>query len=147
VIEVGIDVPNATVMMVENATRFGLAQLHQLRGRVGRGGLLGYCLLMSDKPFLDRDDRLAALEETTDGFRLAEIDWSMRGAGDLLGTQQSGFGVATFANLMDARLVAEVQRAAQWISSTDPDLQDPLHEMLANRIHNIIQMREAGDIS
>ncbi len=79
VIEVGIDVPNATVIMIEGANRFGLAQLHQLRGRVGRAEHPGYCLLLSDQPFFDYDERLRAVEETTDGFRLAQIDWEMRG--------------------------------------------------------------------
>jgi ATP-dependent DNA helicase RecG len=110
VIEVGIDVPNATVMLIENANRFGLAQLHQLRGRVGRGGHRGYCLLVSDRAFLDGDERLSAVESTTDGFRLAQIDWEMRGAGDLLGTRQSGMSGLDLTYLMDARLVEAVQR-------------------------------------
>lgn len=148
VIEVGIDVPNATVMMIENANRFGLAQLHQLRGRVGRGGHKGYCLLVSDKAFLDTDRRLAAMEETTDGFKLAEIDWEMRGAGDLLGTQQSGFGgFADFANLMDSRLVGEVQRQARAIFEQDPELAKPEHETLARRVNDVLRARESGDVS
>ncbi len=147
VIEVGIDVPNATVMLVEHASRFGLAQLHQLRGRVGRGDHQGYCLLMSDRPFLDGDERLAAVEEINDGFRLAEIDWQMRGAGDLLGTQQSGFGVSRFADWMDSRLVGEVQRQARAIFERDPGLQEPGHELLAQRVREVLQQRESGDIS
>jgi ATP-dependent DNA helicase RecG len=147
VIEVGIDVPNATVMMVENASRFGLAQLHQLRGRVGRGGHTGYCLLMSDTPFMDRDERLTAVEQTNDGFKLAEIDWEMRGAGDLLGTRQSGFGVSRFANWMDPRLVGEVQHQARPVFERDPELKAPAHEMLAQRVQAVIQEKESGDIS
>ncbi len=144
VIEVGIDVPNATIMMVENANRFGLAQLHQLRGRVGRGEHESYCLLISDQPFLDYDERLQAMEETNDGFRLAEIDWELRGAGDLLGTQQSGFGVVRYANLMDSRLIEKVQREARTIYEHDPELLQPEHQGLAHQVS--ATMRE-GDIS
>ena len=149
VIEVGIDVPNATVMMVEDANCFGLAQLHQLRGRVGRGGHKGYCLLVSDQSFLDQDERLAAMEHTTDGFELARIDWELRGAGDLLGTQQSGHGagLVSFANLMDQRLVGEVQREAHALFERDPDLSDPNHKMLADRVQIVLHARESGDIS
>ncbi len=147
VIEVGIDVPNATVMLVENANRFGLAQLHQLRGRVGRGGNAGYCLLVSDRPFFDRDERLAALEETTDGFRLAEIDWQMRGAGDLVGTRQSGFGNTRFADLMNPQLVADVQREARTLVEVDPELQEAPHQLLAERVYQFLRERESGDIS
>lgn len=144
VIEVGIDVPNATVMLVENANRFGLAQLHQLRGRVGRGGHKGYCLLLSDKAFLEEDQRLRALEETTDGFQLAQIDWEMRGAGDLTGVRQSGFNVIRFADLMDSQLVEQVQREAQALFQRDPDLSQPAHQLLAEYVGGI--SRE-GDIS
>ncbi|MBN1313286.1 MAG: ATP-dependent DNA helicase RecG [Anaerolineae bacterium] len=144
VIEVGIDVPNATVMLIENANRFGLAQLHQLRGRVGRGGHESYCLLMSDNAFFETDERLKAMEETTDGFRLAQIDWEMRGAGDLLGYRQSGFGDIHFANLMDARLVEQVQREARAIYEHDPELQRPEHQALAKRVSCLGQQ---GDIS
>jgi ATP-dependent DNA helicase RecG len=144
VIEVGIDVPNATVMLIENATRFGLAQLHQLRGRVGRGGNESYCLLMSDNAFLDTDERLKAMEETTDGFRLAQIDWEMRGAGDLLGQRQSGFSDIHFANLTDSRLVEEVQREARAIYEHDPELQLPEHQALAERV---ARLDAQGDVS
>lgn len=148
VIEVGIDVPNATVMMVENANRFGLAQLHQLRGRVGRGGHRGYCLLISDKPFLDQDERLTAMEETTDGFRLAQIDWEMRGAGDLLGTQQSGHGgITEFADLMNSKLVGEVSQEARALFDRDPELSAPEHAMLAEKVSAVLLARESGDIS
>ena len=91
VIEVGVDVPNATVMVIESAERFGLSQLHQLRGRVGRGGEQSYCILMSgDKLSRESRARLRAMCETNDGFRLAELDLRLRGAGDINGTQQSG---------------------------------------------------------
>ena len=91
VIEVGVDVPNATVMVIESAERFGLSQLHQLRGRVGRGDNQSYCILVSgDKLSRDAEARLNAMVETTDGFRLSELDLKLRGAGDVNGTRQSG---------------------------------------------------------
>lgn len=136
VIEVGVDVPNATVMMIESAERFGLAQLHQLRGRVGRGEHKSYCLLLSDKILLETaDERLSALKGTTDGFELAEIDWEMRGAGELLGTQQSGFITSLrFADLMDIHLVEMVQRMARQLLQRDPNLTLSEHQLLAERI-------------
>ncbi len=144
VIEVGIDVPNATIIMIEDANRFGLAQLHQLRGRVGRGGNTSYCLLISDKSFLDGDVRLQAMEETTDGFRLAQIDWELRGAGELLGTRQSGFREIRFADMMDARLVEQIQHEARTIFENDPALSLPEHQMLKERVS---QTNQEGDIS
>ncbi len=145
VIEVGIDVPNATVILIENANRFGLSQLHQLRGRVGRGAEQSYCLLVSDHAFLDTDERLRAVEENSDGFKLAEIDWQMRGAGDLLGMQQSGTGRFEFANLMDPHLIEQVQRQAWAIYERDPSLSLPEHERLAGHINRLGV--ERGDIS
>jgi len=147
VIEVGIDVPNATTILIENAPRFGLAQLHQLRGRVGRGEHESYCLLLSDRPFLDvhEDERLAILEQTNDGFKLAEKDWELRGAGDLLGTQQSGFGRIDLANLMDSKLVAQVQEEAHRIYERDPLLTDPEHILLARSVSAL--SHEFGDVS
>ena len=90
VIEVGVDVPNATIMVIEQAERFGLSQLHQLRGRVGRGNVQGYCFLFSDSDSADAAKRLAAMESTADGFKIAEVDFALRGPGDVLGTRQSG---------------------------------------------------------
>ena len=113
VIEVGIDVPNASVMLIEHAEHFGLAQLHQFRGRVGRGEHRSYCLLITETPSGDAIERLSALEQTTDGFKLAEIDWRLRGAGDLLGTRQAGEQQFRLAELMNPRLVelASAKRA------------------------------------
>jgi ATP-dependent DNA helicase RecG len=142
VIEVGIDNPNASVILVEGANRFGLAQLHQLRGRVGRGEYQSYCLLMSDKSFITTDERLDALEKTTDGFELAQIDWQLRGAGDLLGTRQSGFARFRFANLMDTRLVETVQKEALGIYQLDPDLTAAEHLPLARRVRAFTQQAE-----
>lgn len=114
VIEVGIDVPNATVMMIEHAERFGLAQLHQLRGRVGRGSAPGLCLLMkSFKCSEDGERRLGVMAETTDGFRIAEADLEIRGPGEFLGTRQAGMPDFRVANILrDGRILAEARQAA-----------------------------------
>jgi len=100
-VEVGVDVPNATIMLVENAEAFGLAQLHQLRGRIGRGAHESYCILISDSKTTGTNERLKALEETNDGFRIAEVDLKLRGPGELLGQQQSGLPRFRFGNLAD----------------------------------------------
>ena len=111
VIEVGVDVPNASVMMIESADRFGLAQLHQLRGRVGRGGDQGYCyLMMSDSSAPSR--RLRALESSNDGFRLAELDLELRGPGAIYGQMQHGALDLRVAKLTDVHLIAAARKAA-----------------------------------
>lgn len=141
VVEVGVDVPNATAIMIENADRFGLAQLHQLRGRVGRGGAKSYCMLMAN----EITPRLQAMEETTDGFKLAELDWKLRGAGDLLGLRQSGVGDAVLSGAMDARLVALAQQECRTIYADDPDLSLPEHSLLARKVKRIHDTR--ADVS
>src|SRR5437870_5240362 len=126
VIEVGIDVPNASIMLVENAERFGLAQLHQLRGRIGRGEHRSYCILLSEGESPELVAKLAVLERTADGFEVAEADWEMRGPGDLLGTAKSGFPVLKLGNLKtDARLMREARAAAIAILEADPELGAP----------------------
>ncbi len=121
VIEVGVDVPNATVMVIENAERFGLAQIHQLRGRVGRSQHQGYCyLMMSDASAPSR--RLRALESSNDGFKLAELDLEIRGPGAIYGTLQHGPLDLRVANLTDTRLIAEARAAAQQFLDHDQDL-------------------------
>jgi ATP-dependent DNA helicase RecG len=121
VIEVGVDVPNATVMVVENAERFGLSQLHQLRGRIGRGDHESICILMSGfKRTEDAQKRLSVLEKTSDGFRIAEADLMIRGPGDFLGTKQSGLPEFRFADLVrDARILAEAREEAFRIVKED----------------------------
>ena len=124
VIEVGVDVPNATVMVVENAERFGLTQLHQLRGRVGRGGHDSACILISSfRRSEDAEKRLSIMEETTDGFKIAEADLLIRGPGDFLGTKQSGLPEFRFADLIrDAKILAEAREDAFQIVKEDPRL-------------------------
>lgn len=123
VIEVGVDVPNASLMIIENAERFGLAQLHQLRGRVGRGQTQSSCVLLYKNPLGDfAKKRLEALRATTDGFELARVDLELRGPGEVLGTKQSGELQMRIANLSkDLDLLPEVQRAAQWLLQTHPE--------------------------
>jgi ATP-dependent DNA helicase RecG len=129
VIEVGIDVPNATVMMIENAERFGISQLHQLRGRVGRGEHRAKCLLAG--PAGGGSGRLAALVRHADGFRLAEIDLAMRKEGELVGTRQSGLGQFRVARLPEDAQLLELARArAQTILASDPELRAPEHALL-----------------
>ncbi|MEI8072623.1 MAG: ATP-dependent DNA helicase RecG [Candidatus Saccharibacteria bacterium] len=112
VIEVGVDVPNATALIVENSDRFGLAALHQLRGRVGRSKLKSYCYLFSDSDKPNTVKRLQAMEKTTDGFRLAQIDLEMRGPGEIYGTSQHGILDMRFADIFDAKLLSSVKQAA-----------------------------------
>ncbi len=124
VIEVGVDVANATVMIVENAERFGLAQLHQLRGRIGRGEHKSYCILMSAEKTLEARAKLAVLEKTSNGFEVAEADWEQRGPGDLLGTAQSGLAVLKIGNLKtDMELMRRARAAAGAIMEWDPKLE------------------------
>lgn len=129
VIEVGVDVPNATVMVIENAERFGLSQLHQLRGRVGRGGGDSYCILMTrDKLSKTAQARINTMCETTDGFRIAEADLKLRGPGDMQGTQQSGVMEFKLVDLVDDEpLVKATRDEVKAILESDPDLQLPQH--------------------
>ncbi len=126
VLEVGVDVPNATVMLVENAERFGLAQLHQLRGRIGRGKHKSYCILLTSAEAKEASAKLAVLERTTDGFEVAEADWELRGPGDLLGTAQSGLPALKIGNLKtDAHLMRRARAAAVLVLERDPRLELP----------------------
>ncbi len=149
VIEVGIDVPNATVMLIEGADRFGLAQLHQFRGRVGRGEHASYCLLVSDSSSERARERLKAVEATNDGFELARKDLEMRGPGEFLGTRQSGLSGAVLrmelADIADLRLVEKAREAARRFFETDPELADPAHRLLARRVERLLE--RGGEIS
>ena len=128
VVEVGIDIPNATVMLIDGAERFGLSQLHQFRGRVGRGEHKSYCLLMSESESERARERLSALESTRDGFKLAEIDLQMRHEGDIFGTSQSGDQtMLRIASIFDQDLMALARREAAAILDADPELSDPKH--------------------
>jgi len=133
VIEVGIDVPNATVMLIEHAERFGLAQLHQLRGRVGRGAAASHCILLCD--VAAATPRLRAFTETTDGFRIAELDLQERGMGELAGARQSGGTLLRYANFAtDLPLLEAARRAAGQIIARDPTLAAPEHAAYRTRI-------------
>lgn len=133
VIEVGVDVPNATVMVIESAERFGLSQLHQLRGRVGRGGEQSYCILMSgDRLSREAQSRLDAMVETNDGFRLSELDLKLRGAGDISGTRQSGtaFELKIASLSRDAAIIEYARRVASGILAEDSQLALPVNALL-----------------
>ena len=124
VIEVGVDISNATVMLVENSERFGLAQLHQLRGRIGRGEHKSYCILLTSDSSPETAAKLAVLEKTSNGFEVAEADWDLRGPGDLLGTAQSGLPILKLGNLKtDAKLMRRARAAAMEIFRDDPLLE------------------------
>jgi len=126
VLEVGVDVPNASVMLIENAERFGLAQLHQLRGRIGRGEHKSYCILLTSAQAKEASAKLAVLERTSNGFEVAEADWELRGPGDLLGTAQSGLPALKIGNLKaDAELMRRARAAAVSIFQVDPRLESP----------------------
>ncbi len=146
VIEVGVDVPNANVMLIEGAERFGLAQLHQLRGRVGRGGGESFCLLIPDNEDKVENERLQAMAESNDGFVLADLDLKQRGPGEFLGTRQAGFAsTLRMASLTDIALVEKARRFAQSIFDTDPDLTAPDHALLAEAVDRF--WGKGGDVS
>jgi ATP-dependent DNA helicase RecG len=123
VIEVGVDVPNANLMIIHHAERFGLAQLHQLRGRIGRGEHKSYCVLLTDGKSAEAMEKLAVMEKTADGFLIAEEDLRLRGPGDVLGTMQSGLGDLKFADfLADTALLREARALADQVIHADPTL-------------------------
>jgi len=138
VIEVGVDVPNAALMIVENAERFGLSQLHQLRGRVGRGEHKSYCVLVTSSRGEASRTRLKAMTDTTDGFKIAEEDLKLRGPGDFFGNRQHGLPQLRIADLAgDMRLLSQAQEAARGILDRDPDLSAPEHRAVRERIHTL----------
>jgi ATP-dependent DNA helicase RecG len=146
VVEVGVDVPQATVMVVEGANRFGLAQLHQFRGRVGRGNDPAYCILIPDTADEAENERLMVMAQTQDGFVLAEHDLRQRGPGDFLGTRQSGFAQLRFANFTNLHLIEIARQQSQALFNDDPLLEKPEHRMLAERINRFWQ-ETTSDIS
>jgi len=137
VVEVGVDIPNATVMMVEGAERFGLAQLHQLRGRVGRSDVQSYCLLLSDSPAPDARERLRIVEQTQDGFALAEADLRLRGPGEFFGTRQSGLPDLKVARLSDVPLIELARTEAARLLEADADLSRPEHAQLREEVSSL----------
>jgi ATP-dependent DNA helicase RecG len=134
VVEVGVDVPNATVMVIEGADRFGLAQLHQFRGRVGRGGGTSYCILIPDTQNGVDNERLKVMSETNDGFVLAERDLEQRGPGEFLGTAQSGFSGLRMAQLTDVKLIEKARKHALEFVQRDPEIKQPEHSLLARTL-------------
>ena len=146
VVEVGIDVPNATVMMVEGADRFGLSQLHQFRGRVGRGEHQSYCMLMSDDPSSVARERLSALEHIDDGFELAEEDLRLRGPGDFFGTRQSGLPDLRMASLSDRDLLETARREASRLMEVDPGIEAEEHRALSRQVARFLE-HASGEVS
>ncbi|MDD5434456.1 MAG: helicase-related protein, partial [Nitrospira sp.] len=150
VIEVGVDVPNATVMMIENAERFGLSQLHQLRGRVGRGSNKSLCLLLTDGYVTeDGNRRLSIMEKTNDGFEIAEEDLSIRGPGELFGTRQAGIPELKVANIIrDVKILEAARKEAFEIVNKDTSLNRPEHKLLRQAIERKwMNKLELGTIS
>jgi ATP-dependent DNA helicase RecG len=133
-------------MVIEGANRFGLAQLHQLRGRVGRGGEQSFCLLIPQEQDDMENERLAAMVETNDGFVLAERDLEQRGPGEFLGSRQAGFSELQMAMLTDVRLIEKAREQAQIVVEADPDLENPEHEYLLKALKTFWREGE-GDIS
>ena len=143
VVEVGVDVPNATLMVVENAERFGLSQLHQLRGRVGRGRTKSWCVLLSDSRNEETKRRLRVMTETNDGFKIAEEDLRLRGPGDFFGSRQHGLPVLKAADLScDMRTLDEAQQAAKALLADDPGLTQPAHGPLRRRIGQLLELKD-----
>jgi ATP-dependent DNA helicase RecG len=135
VIEVGVDVPNATVMVIEDAERFGLAQLHQLRGRVGRGEHQSFCILLSDPKTDEGKRRMEVMTETTDGFRIAEEDLNLRGPGEFYGTRQHGLPSFHIADVVrDVALMEQAREEAFDLIRQDPDLSQPQHQLLSEAV-------------
>jgi ATP-dependent DNA helicase RecG len=135
VVEVGVDVPEATLMTIERGEKFGLSQLHQLRGRISRGRFPGYCAVFADSKTDESKERLEAFVSTTDGFRLAELDFAQRGPGDLFGTRQHGLPPLRVADLTrDTTILEEARNDAAAIIAADPQLAQADHALLRQRV-------------
>lgn len=137
VVEVGVDVPNATVIVIENAERFGLSQLHQLRGRVGRGNEKSYCILMSDNTNPDTQQRLKTMCETNNGFEIADTDLKLRGPGDFFGSRQHGLPEMKIADLANVDYLKTASKASEEIIKNDPTLQLPEHRLLKGEVKRL----------
>jgi ATP-dependent DNA helicase RecG len=137
VVEVGIDVPNATAMLVEGADRFGLSQLHQFRGRVGRGEHQSYCILLAENPSQEAQERLSLMESIYDGFRLAEEDLRLRGPGEYFGTRQTGMPDLKVARLSDIDLIERARAEAARLLEADPSLARPEHRLLERQVAHL----------
>ena len=147
VIEVGVNVPNATVMVVENAERFGLSQLHQLRGRVGRGGEQSYCIMFTENKNEETLKRLNALCRTNDGFKIAEEDLKLRGPGDFFGNRQHGLPDLKIANLVsDVKALKEAQDAADDLLKSDPGLTSAEHRDIALCVEELFKRNGSAGI-
>ena len=145
VVEVGVDVPNATVMMLENAERFGLSQMHQLRGRVGRGSYKSYCILLSDHNSQENLARLQAMCQTSDGFKIAEEDLKLRGPGDFFGDRQHGLPKLKIADMMeDLSVLRTTQQAARALLQKDPLLEMPAHKGLRRMVGELFEEEKSG---
>ena len=138
VVEVGVDVPNASLIIIENADRFGLSQLHQLRGRVGRGSHPSHCVLITSTRSREAMERLHTLASTTDGFRIAEEDLKARGPGDFFGSRQHGLPQMKLADLSgDMRLLSQAQQAARTLLEQDPQLTRPENRPVLERVRQL----------
>jgi ATP-dependent DNA helicase RecG len=137
VVEVGVDVPNATVILIEGADRFGLSQLHQFRGRVRRSEEQAYCFLLSDSPSPESEERLAIMETVDNGFELAEQDLRLRGPGEYFGTRQSGLPDLRVARLTDIEMIKAAREEATQLLAGDPELTRPEHADLAAAVRKL----------
>ena len=140
VVEVGVDVPNAVVMMVENAERFGLSQLHQLRGRVGRGSEKSYCILITDSPSDETRERMRTISRTTNGFEIAEADLKLRGPGDFFGSRQHGLPpVKLIDNAINAEVMQEARKCADKIIKSDPTLSSQEYGIIKSEVAKLFE--------
>ena len=146
VIEVGVDVPNATIMLIEEAGRFGLSQIHQLRGRIGRGSQKSWCVLLQNDAAGAALEKLQVLEKTNDGFEIAEADLRLRGPGDILGTAQTGLPPLGLGDLVrDADIMTEARRAAREILADDPELKNPENARLRAHVERHATAQELAE--